>query len=359
MRNQMKGVSRRRFVTLAGVAAAACSMKGFGAVGAQAEARAALPLFDGKTLNGWIDLENSATSLSVDAIVDQGALAAKLVSGTDALSVFLRSKLEPLVKVDLATYSATNPNAKPLLSALVKDINQVISGPSIFEATRFSGVPLRPETEAMLKGSPQGVRVTRLNKLLIEDAYPAELAKSAAMGWAVKDGAIASTGVGRGVIYTANDYSRYRLMFTMRHIQGSPDHPACVLIFCARPQADETPLDALGGIQFDVPGGGHWDYRPGMNKDGGPEYTATSKTKFDPHSWSRIELLVDATKGTARMAVAQPPGSKAEETLDFMDATAGRAGPIALQMHNAGLFDEYKDMTIEVDPKDDRLITTL
>ena len=73
----------------------------------------------------------------------------------------------------------------------------------------------------------------------------------------------------------------------------------------------------------------------------------------------RIELLVDATKGTARMAVAQPPGSKAEETLDFMDATAGRAGPIALQMHNAGLFDEYKDMTIEVDPKDDRLITTL
>jgi hypothetical protein len=334
-------------------------MKGFGTVSAQAEARATLPIFDGKTLNGWIDLENSATSLSADAILDPGAFAAKLVSGTDALSVFLRSKLEPLVKVDLATYSATNPNAKPLVSALVKDINQVIAGPSIFEATRFSGVPLRPETEAMLKGSPQGVRVTRLNKLLIEDAYPAELAKSAAMGWAVKDGAIASTGVGRGVIYTANDYSRYRLMFTMRHVKGSPDHPACVLIFCARPQADETPLDALGGIQFDVPGGGHWDYRPGMNKDGGPEYTATSKTKFDPHSWSRIELLIDATKGTARMAVAQPPGSKAEETLDFMDPTAGRAGPIALQMHNAGLFDEYKDMTIEVDPKDDRLITTL
>ena len=359
MRNQMKGVSRRRFVKLAGVAAAACSVKGFGALRAQGVVPAPVPLFDGKTLDGWIDLENSATSLSVDAILDQAAFAAKLVSGTDALSVFLRGKLEPLVKVDLATYSATNPNAKPLLSALVKDINQVIAGPSIYEAARSRGVPLRPETEAMLKGSPQGVRVTRLNKLLIEDAYPAELAKSAAMGWVAEDGAIASTGVGRGVIYTANDYNRYRLMFTMRHVKGSPDHPACVLIFCARPQADEAPLDALGGIQFDVPGGGHWDYRPGMNKDGGPEYTATSKTKFDPHSWSRIELLVDATKGTARMAVAQPPGSKAEETLDFMDPTAGRVGPIALQMHNAGLFDEYKDMTIEVDPKDDRLITTL
>ena len=32
MRNQMKGVSRRRFVKLAGVATAACSMKGFGAL---------------------------------------------------------------------------------------------------------------------------------------------------------------------------------------------------------------------------------------------------------------------------------------------------------------------------------------
>jgi hypothetical protein len=42
-----------------------------------------------------------------------------------------------------------------------------------------------------------------------------------------------------------------------------------------------------------------------------------------------------------------------------MDATAGRVGPIALQMHNAGLFDEYKDITIEIGPKDDRLITIL
>jgi hypothetical protein len=43
--------------------------------------------------------------------------------------------------------------------------------------------------------------------------------------------------------------------------------------------------------------------------------------------------------------------------LDFKDATAGKVGPIAWQMHNAGLFDEYKDVTIELDPKDDDLIT--
>jgi hypothetical protein len=70
-----------------------------------------------------------------------------------------------------------------------------------------------------------------------------------------------------------------------------------------------------------------------------------------------VELLVDAAQGTARMAVAQPPGSKAVEVLDFKDATGGKVGPIALQMHNPGLFDEYKDLSIELDPKEDRLIT--
>ena len=57
------------------------------------------------------------------------------------------------------------------------------------------------------------------------------------------------------------------------------------------------------------------------------------------------------------MAVAQPPGSKAVEVLDFKDATAGKLGPIAWQMHNAGLFDEYKEVTLELDPKDNDLIT--
>ena len=169
---------------------------------------------------------------------------------------------------------------------------------------------------------------------------------------------MASTGSGRGVIYTAQDFNRYRLMFTMRHVSGNPDHQACVLIFCTRPHGDEKPLDALAGIQFQVPNGGHWDYRPGKNNNGGTEFTSINKPRFDVHAWSRVEILADAALGVARMAVAQPPGAQAVEVLDFKDPAAGRAGPIAWQMHNAGLFDEYKDVTIEPDPKDDGLIST-
>jgi hypothetical protein len=144
----------------------------------------------------------------------------------------------------------------------------------------------------------------------------------------------------------------------MRHVSGKPEHPAAVLFFCTRPKEGEAPLDALAAIQFMIPQGLHWDYRPGHNNSGGKEFTTLVKSKFDDHEWSRVEILVDAAKGTARLAVAQPPGAKAVELLDYNLPVAGKTGPIALQMHNGGLFDEYKDITIEVDPKVDDLITT-
>jgi hypothetical protein len=134
--------------------------------------------------------------------------------------------------------------------------------------------------------------------------------------WEVKDGAMASKGAGRGVIYTKDDYKKYRLVYVMRHVSGNPDHQACVLIFCTRPEERKKPLDALGGIQFQPPNGGHWDYRPGQNK-AGMRFTSHQHAKFKPDEWFQVEMLVDATAGTARMAVAQPVGAKAVEVLSY------------------------------------------
>jgi len=296
------------------------------------------PLFDGKTLDGWIPLENAATSVPGADIRDPAAFAKKLAAD------------------GRATNLPSTGDVKALTSAITKELNQLIWGPSIYDASRFSKVVLRPDTAHLVKQNPRGWDLARLNKMLLEDAYPGDLAKSVTNGWTVKDGAIASIGAGRGVLYTAKDYGRFRLMFTMRHVSGNPDHQACVLIFCTRPQPGEKPLDALGGIQFQVPKGGHWDYRPGMNNAGGAEFVNVLKPDFDIHDWSRVEIVADSSKGTARMAVAQPVGAKAVEVLDFHDSSAGKSGPIALQMHNAGLIDEYRDITIEVDPREDRLI---
>jgi hypothetical protein len=352
----MNPLDRRTFVRLAGVTAVGCSLIGVGEAAAEGESRASISLFDGKTLDGWIQLESGET-LSIPGIEDVGAFAATLANGQDGVSMFLRGKLEELVRADLAGYAPSNANAKALGAALVKDLNQIIAGPPIYDKARFSQVALRPETQELLGQNVTGLQLARLNKMLIEDAYPTELAKSAPTAWVVKDGAIASTGIGRSVMYTAKDYGRYRLMLTMRHLSGNPDHYACILLFCARPVGDEKPMDALGGIQFGLPNGNHWDYRGGGSNLGDAFFTTVAKVQYDAREWNQVELLVDAAKGTARMAVAQPPGSKAVEVLDFKDATDGKVGPIALQMHNAGLFDEYKDLSIELDPNEDRLIT--
>jgi 3-keto-disaccharide hydrolase len=205
-----------------------------------------------------------------------------------------------------------------------------------------------------------------------------------AHSWTVKHGAMTSTGAGRGFIYTSRTYRSYRLIFTARHVSGIPghDHQMCFLIFCTRPEAGQEPLDALGGIQFQPPNGGHWDYRPGHNNVGEGEFTRLPHKEFDPHRWFRVEVLVDESKGTARMAVAQPVSSetlgysypwgsavdtmglvrpvegKAVEVLDFKVPAAGRKGPIAFQMHNKGLIDEYENVFIEVNPAQHHLFTT-
>jgi Domain of Unknown Function (DUF1080) len=176
--------------------------------------------------------------------------------------------------------------------------------------------------------------------------------------WIVKNGIVASLGAGRGVIYTNESFERYRVMFDVRHHAGKPDHRAGVLVFCSAPSGDQKPLDALGGIQFQVPYGGHWDYRPGHNNAGDTFFTRLLKPAFDERLWSRVEILVDSATGTGRMAVAQPIGSAAVEVLSFKDAAAGRTGPFALQMHNKGLFDEFANIAVERNPARHDLITT-
>src|SRR6202050_4471902 len=187
MRNVMSYLSRREWVKLAGMSAVASAA---GIRIADGAPPGAVPIFDGKTLDGWLQIENNATSLSSAAITDPAAFVARLTTGTDAVSVFLRTRLQDLVKADLAAYSASNPNAKALLSALTKDLNQVIAGPSIYASARFHDVALQAETKQLLQQNPGGQQLARLNKLLIDDAYSGVLAPSPSTGWIVKDGAM-------------------------------------------------------------------------------------------------------------------------------------------------------------------------
>src|SRR5262249_48333991 len=73
-----------------------------------------------------------------------------------------------------------NENAKveEQHSAVVSGLNSILQGSSIYDSQRFQGVKLSAETSRLKEESPTEVDPVRFNRLLLEDAYPLEIAKS-------------------------------------------------------------------------------------------------------------------------------------------------------------------------------------
>jgi chitodextrinase len=169
--------------------------------------------------------------------------------------------------------------------------------------------------------------------------------------WTAQNGVIHGNGTGRGWLYYNTNVGTFRWIFDVRHLPTTKgkDHAPTVLIW-----GTNSPLrDALSAIQFQPPNGGHWDYRPGKNTGGGSEFKQVAHTKIDNKNWAQCELIGNMTTGVAKMACCPLSSAsnsvtcKGAEVLDFMDKTAGRVGLLALQVHNAGLHDDYKNLWIE------------
>jgi hypothetical protein len=180
----------------------------------------------------------------------------------------------------------------------------------------------------------------------------------AAGAWTVTNGAIHGNGTSRGWIYYNQQVGTFRWIFNVRQVTGN--HAPTVLIW-----GTTTPIrDALSGIQFQPPNGGHWDYRPGHNNGGGALFKQLPHTKWDIHNWAQCEIVGNQTTGVARMACCPLSTGmttcKAVEVLDFKDPTAGRVGPLAIQVHNSGINDEFKSLYVEspVVTNPDNFITT-
>jgi hypothetical protein len=61
--------------------------------------------------------------------------------------------------------------------ALIEALNKILKGESIYEEQRFKGVDLHPATQLLIKNPTTENRI-RLNRLLLEDTYPLEIANS-------------------------------------------------------------------------------------------------------------------------------------------------------------------------------------
>jgi hypothetical protein len=94
------------------------------------------------------------------------------------VSAYLASRLSDSARRALATLNVAATNNGKLEAILTNALNTVLAEPALFETERFSHVPMRPETKQLLAMGPEGERLKQLNHLLLEDAYPEEIARA-------------------------------------------------------------------------------------------------------------------------------------------------------------------------------------
>jgi MscS family membrane protein len=105
-------------------------------------------------------------------LLELPGLVAKLRE-PNPLSDYLRNQLSEETRKLLSNYEGGLDDS--LKSALVDDLNAVLTGPALHDPERFSKVRLSASTQELLDRHPEGEDLVRLNRLLLEDAYPKAL----------------------------------------------------------------------------------------------------------------------------------------------------------------------------------------
>jgi POT family proton-dependent oligopeptide transporter len=122
---------------------------------------------------------------STGEINDLKSFTKKLKDKSDGVSMLVGGRLDKAAGDALALYYLdTNSVPTNLESVLDANLNSIISGPCIYDKAAFAPVTLRPATQKLLDQNPQDQDGRmRLNRLLLEDAYPGELSKTHHVGF--------------------------------------------------------------------------------------------------------------------------------------------------------------------------------
>ncbi len=171
--------------------------------------------------------------------------------------------------------------------------------------------------------------------------------------WKVIDGAIVGVKDNQDLM-TEGDYDDFRIIVSTIQVDSPTNHQGIGF------WGDHLPPGKYGyGGCMDVmpPMNWTWDYT--TNKELSGQFILSRNLAKDlglsRSKWSQAEILVNRAKGSIRMAV------NGVEVLNYIDANPSRLkrGPIGLQAHGGNHDVRYKDIFIEVAPKNQRLISLL
>jgi multidrug transporter EmrE-like cation transporter len=118
-----------------------------------------------KEISGWL--------FSAKQVKDVSGLAHQLSRHADPVSQFVWDQLASDQQQTLAAPDASTGKREALTEAL----NRSMAAPNLYAPDRFAAVQLPEQTRALLAQGPEGDDQIRLNRRLLESAFPGELEK--------------------------------------------------------------------------------------------------------------------------------------------------------------------------------------
>ena len=126
----------------------------------------------------WWDEIYAHLKFSDEDITDLESLAIKLKQPSQAQGIihYVADRLSGATRDLLMAYTG-GPDLR-LRQALVKELNRIMQSSSIYDSRRFAGLALSRETQRLLENRSGDYHFLRLNRLLLEDAFPQEISRS-------------------------------------------------------------------------------------------------------------------------------------------------------------------------------------
>ena len=113
----------------------------------------------------------------MDSIKDPGSLVVKLQDPRAPVSQFIASQLSEDMQWVLLGYNGTSTPSAQQQKVLLSDLNRLLQVDSLYDAQRFADIELSEQAQTLLTQNPKGGEaLLRLNRCLLADAYPYELA---------------------------------------------------------------------------------------------------------------------------------------------------------------------------------------
>lgn len=140
-----------------------------------------------------VDFRGPSMKLTPDDILEPQGLARKLTERDGPVAEYVAAAgfelPEGISEAQIGDPCATfaEEDKKGLGMALATSLNGVLHDPCFYQAERFAGVLITPDTKALIKPKLQGRGLMRLNRLLLQEAFAGEIEPSGNVGGFIVD----------------------------------------------------------------------------------------------------------------------------------------------------------------------------